>query len=378
MEEFKVFPQKIVDTKTIVLKPRLDSNMVKLRGEALKKSLFAKFGFWGSRTADVTLVALARYYEPYVIIGGIYSIDYCKRHDYAIEVEDETREVFINGKKLSAEPLAQGKTGRVIRLVGEEHSNYRTETYVVLDRLLQEVSPEKLLLSPFEYECENDQNSEFDFVKGSVRLGEEIDVLRSRIVRRPADVAEVIKETFEISDRAIVYKPVYELVFYNAKNGKKTIVSMDGVTGETISLGKIEHSHKVPAEPSSDMRFHDLTVSHIQHSPGGESQFNAQESFVNVGVITEEHVQDSGGKGAFEGLTTTIGSDSVSQLNPENATFLAINFVKSLGHGGKLEPTRLSRSGEDYLVEISSDRGTAKVQIDGKSRSIKEYEILEG
>ena len=88
MAENEVLPQKIVDTRTIILKAKLSPNMVKLQGEKLKTSFFVRFGFLKPRPKEISLVAFSKYYEPYIVIGGKYSIDYCKRHNYTLKVED--------------------------------------------------------------------------------------------------------------------------------------------------------------------------------------------------------------------------------------------------------------------------------------------------
>jgi hypothetical protein len=140
MADIEILPQKIVDTRTIILKSKLDSNSVKLQGEKLKTSFFARFGFLKPKPKDIQLIAFSKYYEPYIVIGGKYSIDYCKKHNYALEVEDRTQAMFIDGKKMKPEPMSLQDRAKVIKLVGEEHSHYENETYVILDRMLQEVS----------------------------------------------------------------------------------------------------------------------------------------------------------------------------------------------------------------------------------------------
>ena len=137
MAEIEILPQKIVDTRTIILKSRLDSRMARLQGEKLKTSFFTRFGFLKPKPRDVLLVAFSKYYEPYIVIGGKYSIDYCKTHNYALKVEDRTQAMFIDGKKLKPEPLSLEDKAKVIRLVGEEHSHYENETYVILDKMLR-------------------------------------------------------------------------------------------------------------------------------------------------------------------------------------------------------------------------------------------------
>jgi hypothetical protein len=373
MEEIGVFPQKIVDIKTIILKPRLDSDVIRGQGEKIKTILFGRFGFLKPRNEDVTLINLNKYYEPFVVVGGKYSIDYCKRHNYAIEVEGSAQEIFIDGKKLSSEPLAQGKPARVIRLTGEEHSHYQTETYLVLDRNLQEVSPKELLLAPFEYELEKQQDSVFDLRKVNICLEEEITFLRSRIVKRPPDVAEVIKEVFEISDRTIVYRPIYELIFHNVRNGKNATVIVDGITGEVV-LRKLDRI-------SNKLMKGSLEPSGKDHKTGKAQLFQReQERFQtrNDAYISNTSILEPGQSSIMQKLDispVTAKSDSFLQLSPENATFLAVDLLKGLGYKRDLHPTKVSRVGEDYVVEIGLEKRIAKVRIDVKAKEIREYEL---
>jgi hypothetical protein len=71
----------------------------------------------------------------------------------------------------------------------------------------------------------------------------------------------------------------------------------------------------------------------------------------------------------------TAKSDSFLQLSPENATFLAVDLLKGLGYKRDLHPTKVSRVGEDYVVEIGLEKRIAKVRIDVKAKEIREYEL---
>ena len=373
MEGIEVFPQKIVDVKTIILKPRLDSDAIRDQAEKLKTSLFGRFGFLKPRNEDVTLNNLNKYYEPFVVIGGKYSIDYCKRHNYAIEVDGSAQEIFIDGKKLSSEPQTQGKTARVIRLAGEEHSHYQKETYLVLDRNLQEVSPKELLLAPFEYELEKQQDSVFDLRNVNISLEEEITFLRSRIAKRPSDVAEVIREIFEISNRTIVYRPIYELVFHNIRSGKNVTVTIDGITGEVI-LRKLDRiSNKLMKE--STMRSDaDHKTEKAQLSQRKPEVFQTPNSSHISNITILEPRQDSITQ-EHDISTVTAKSNSFSQLNPESATFLAVNLIKGWGYKRDLHPIKVAQDGEDYMVEIGLEKRIAKVRIDAKTKEVREYEL---
>jgi len=70
-------------------------------------------------------------------------------------------------------------------------------------------------------------------------------------------------------------------------------------------------------------------------------------------------------------------SEEIVPLNAEWATFLAEGFLKRLGYKRGLLPKKVSLTGEKYVVEVEFKKRMAKVQIDTKTREIKEYEIQE-
>jgi len=70
-------------------------------------------------------------------------------------------------------------------------------------------------------------------------------------------------------------------------------------------------------------------------------------------------------------------SEETVRLNAEWATSLAEDFLKRLGYKRGLLPKKVSLTGEKYVVELELKKRTAKVQIDTKTREIKEYEIQE-
>lgn len=285
MPEFEIMPHKIAEKKTLILQSRLDDCWINSRGEALKRSLVPKHRLFGPRTEDVSFLSSSKYYEPYIILGGKYSIDYCKRHVYAIEVNDETQKMNFGGEVFKCEN-SLSQISKTLKIAGEEHLHYENETYIVLDRFMMEVSPERFPLAPFESRLENSKESELDLRRAKMSLESEIDFLRSRIAKRPDDVSEIIRENFEITQRLQVYRPFYELAFQNIKNGKLCTTVMDGITGEMI-VGNPNGAfdgitrflngifglrfHKVEGQPKSEAKssqFHvSKTQSQIQPKP---------------------------------------------------------------------------------------------------------------
>jgi hypothetical protein len=376
MAEIEILPQKVVDTRTIILKSRFDSNRVRLQGDKLKTSFFVRFGFLKPKPRDVLLVAFSKYYEPYIVIGGKYSIDYCKRHNYALKVEDRTQAIFIDGKKLKPEPLSLEDKAKVIKLVGEEHSHYENESYVILDRMLQEVSPDNLFFAPFESDLENGPAIDFDLRKPQISLEEEITFLRSRVAKRPPDVAEIIREIFEINERTIIYSPVYELTYKNIKNGKTVTALINGVTGGVI-IGKFDR------DASKKLGDHLGTSAHL---PLMQARFFQAEP-EQKSVRDVAYVSNSANKSPAEMLiveekVNNIAANSCQpastlQFTAENATHVATDFMTRLGYKQGHFPTKMYPDGETDVVELQLQEGTARVQIDPKTREVKGYEIQE-
>ena len=67
----------------------------------------------------------------------------------------------------------------------------------------------------------------------------------------------------------------------------------------------------------------------------------------------------------------------VSRFDAENATALTVDFLKRLGYKGSWLPIKVSLDGELYVVEMMYQKQTAKVQINSKTKEIKEYEFQE-
>jgi hypothetical protein len=65
----------------------------------------------------------------------------------------------------------------------------------------------------------------------------------------------------------------------------------------------------------------------------------------------------------------------ISRFDAENATALTANFLKRLGYRGVWLPSKVSIDGELYIVEMTSEKRTAKVQINSATKEIREYEF---
>jgi hypothetical protein len=71
-------------------------------------------------------------------------------------------------------------------------------------------------------------------------------------------------------------------------------------------------------------------------------------------------------------------SPEISRFDAENATSLTADFLKRLGYKGTWVPMKVSLDGELYVVEMTLQKLSTKVQINSKSKEIKEYEFQQG
>ena len=98
MENIEVLPQKMVDRKIVILKPRLDAANARLLGENNKTNFFTKH-ILKHQSTDISLVGFSKYFEPLILIGGKYSIDYCKKQELKIECGRQAQKIFIGGEE---------------------------------------------------------------------------------------------------------------------------------------------------------------------------------------------------------------------------------------------------------------------------------------
>ena len=286
--EIEIVPQKLAEAKTVVLKTRLDSNVARLQAEGLKRNFFAKLVFFKPKIEEIQLIGYEKYYEPYIVIGGKYSLDYCKKHVFPIKVEKATRGVFIDGKKY--EPAAS-KLGinldQMIRLEGEEHVHYERETFFVLDRLRREISPESFSFAPYEVQPEGVTN--LNLRKTRISGNEIIDMLRSKIARRPTDLAKIIREIFEINENTIVYRPFFEFTFHNTKTKDYVTLKIDGVSGDKV-LYKYDNrnTRMICANPRLDSAYFTTTEAKLV-SDNSKQQIDNRSSNLSENIFPESH-----------------------------------------------------------------------------------------
>ena len=256
-------PEKIAERKIIVYKSRVDIRAVRATAEKMKTKLFRKFVFLKPKPEEVQVVSINKYFEPYVVVDGEYNIDYSKNWIHNIQVDETMQELTIFGEKVRPKSL-KGHLQipcKILQLTGEGRFKREVKAHIIFDKQWREVGLEQLPFIPFEEQPEKilsklDQkfrNAEMDTEK-------EVEILKSRIVRRPSEILCIHNELFKVSERALIYKPMYKITVRNVKTQKETTMIIDAITGKTTSgmqqtpAPRKKETIRKPKKPSSSAK----------------------------------------------------------------------------------------------------------------------------
>jgi hypothetical protein len=229
--------EKIPERKTVVYKTLVDPTVVKIAGEKLKTKVFTRFLFLKPRPEEIQNVSVEKSYEPYFLVDGNYSIDYYRKRFYTFNIDRRVQEVILLEKTLTPDlPKKRSKMlHKSITLEGEERLLYENKACLLLNETGREVNPRQVPSAP----CEEHPKKVLRKFKENTKNVEatpnkEIEILSSKIVKRPTDVERVVQEQFQVSERSVIYKPVYKLTFKNVRTDEVKTVKIDGVTGRPI------------------------------------------------------------------------------------------------------------------------------------------------
>ena len=232
-------PENIAQRKVIVYKSRVDPATLKQKAEEIKNELFIK-RFSKPKPEDIHVVSVDKYYEPYVLIDAKYRIEYFTKKTFTLEVTEKAKVVKILGETFKPKQVPIPNTDpeqfqKIINLEGQEWSFYEDKAYFILDKDGNEVSPDQIPIAPSE---ENPTKLLKEFNKNSelVKMSDQEVVLlaKTKLVKKPEDIDTIDKESFQVTEYATIYNPLYMITFRNEKTKEEKTVKIDGVTGDTI------------------------------------------------------------------------------------------------------------------------------------------------
>jgi len=113
--------------------------------------------------------------------------------------------------------------------------SYEEKAYIILDKTGREISPDQVPSAPSE-EHPKKILQEFGKKSGKIKFSPKkgVEIVKSRIVKRPPDADVIENELFQISEHAVIYSPIYEVTFRNVKTGEEKIIRIDGVTAKIV------------------------------------------------------------------------------------------------------------------------------------------------
>ena len=224
-----VCTDKIVPRKTVVYETLVDPTVIKVTGEKLKRQLFAKFGILKPNPALIQLVSMNKYYEPYIVINARYFLDYYRMCSYTVSIDKDVVEVILQDQKYY--PNKSNSLTASIKIEGEERLVIDKTAFVMLAKDGQEADLETLPSAPSE---KNPEETIEKYSIKEVELETDVDFVRKRIVHRPKDLSRIVTETFEISERVVIYAPRFKLTYVNALTYQEKTIEFDGVTAKRI------------------------------------------------------------------------------------------------------------------------------------------------
>ena len=240
--------EKVVERKKIVYQTLVDPTVIKMAGEKIKDQLFARFGFLKPKPTEIQLVSIDKYYEPFIVISGKYLIDYYRKCAYTVNVDKDVLEVILLNNKFTLDQLTDpsGKDHNTIKLQGEERLTRETKASLVLDSSGQDVTLDKLSSAPSE---RHPKKILAEFAVEEVAQNADLDIIRSRIIKRPKDINRLVNELFEVDERVVIYTPRFRLMYKNARTGEEKTAEFDGLTAKRIQQSRHPAQQVEPIVP---------------------------------------------------------------------------------------------------------------------------------
>jgi len=234
----EAFEEKVCERKVLVYKTLVNQSVAKFIGEKLKPKIFLRFGFLKAKPSEIQLSSIEKLYEPFLILDAKYSIEYLRKREIKFEVDLEVQEITILDQSFKPELFedSRSEAGRIVKLEAQERLTLEKNAYIVLDKKGREVPLDALPHAP----SESKPKKILKEYKGKVGVLEfepekEMEIVRSKVFKRPSDVFRVIRESLEVSDRSLVYVPIYEITFKNTRTGETKKVRIDGVNGKSLA-----------------------------------------------------------------------------------------------------------------------------------------------
>lgn len=248
---------EIADTKILVAKSVVSEEESKTIFEKEKVEVFKGF-FRRPKETEIVIKQIVKSYEPYMLIGGKYHLRYLTERTYDIdliddavsvfvlgeeiivpeEVEEEETEVDIKGKKRKGFFEGLFKSGKSKKSVSKPEIQLTGIEHVLIEKDIMEtrnykgssinpdVLPEANMLEGNEQFL---RTNNIEIPKEYVDIEKFSKEIIDEYTQKPDNVQRVISEKLTITDRKILYYPVFwaKMIY---KDSKEKFVRLDAIT----------------------------------------------------------------------------------------------------------------------------------------------------
>jgi len=242
--------EKVVERKVIFFKSAFEIKTIRKIAEKAKSQMFSKYFFLKSNPEESEINTIDKYFEPYIVVDGVYSIDFSKEWSHSIKVDEEMQILKISNKNFEPNFLDNriDLPYKLLELEGTGRFYHEERKRIVFDEKWNEVRLDLLPYLPFEEDVQESLNESINHqLNEDLNAAKEVKILKNQIFNRPTDFSIIHKERFNVSERALVFKPMYRVTATHNKTQKKVTFVIDGVNGKIFSENK-EKTSGVPTE----------------------------------------------------------------------------------------------------------------------------------
>ena len=230
--------EKIAERRVIFFKSAFGIKTARKYAEKAKSQMFSKYLFLKSKPEESEINTIDKYFEPYIVVDGIYSIDFSQDWSHSIKVDEDMQKLKVSNKNFEPEFLDDrvDLPYKILNLQGVGRFFHEERKRMVFDEKWNDVRLDLLPYLPFEEEKQEILNEAVTKQLTNDLIAEkEVEILKSKIFKRPTDVSIIHKELFSITERALVFKPMYKVTATHIKKQKKITFQIDGVNGKISS-----------------------------------------------------------------------------------------------------------------------------------------------
>ena len=233
--------EKVVERKVIFFKSAFEIKTIRKSAEKAKSQMFSKYIFLKSKPEESEINTIDKYFEPYIVVDGVYSIDFSKEWSHSIKVDEEMQILKISNKNFEPNFLDNriDLPYKLLELEGTGRFYHEERKRIVFDEKWNEVRLDLLPYLPFEEDVQEILSESVNHqLNEDLNVAKEVEILKNKIFNRPPDFSIIHKERFNVSERALVFKPMYRVTATHTQTQKKVTFVIDGVNGKISSENK--------------------------------------------------------------------------------------------------------------------------------------------